>query len=317
MEEALASLQLADEEEEALQEIETTANHTFHLSLVGRCLTESVVHFPSLRNTLADLWHPIMGICISDLGDKRYLFKFFHEVDIQRVIGGAPWFFNNHLLLLHRLQDGENPMSVLLNSSAFWVQVHDLPPGLMSENMAKQMGGFIGQYIEYDTFFSSLGNKNFMRIRVLIDVSFPLKRKKKVLLGPNGTVYARFSDSILASLSQGANLGGKEDLTGNKEGNFGGADFIPNQSHLKLIQMRTLKERNIWHSKGPGDPYGAEDVIRPIVVDMGDENDPIQLSEGKKRQRIVVNSDTFLHPNSDRNNGEIAASSARQSSRLQ
>ncbi|MBA0825241.1 hypothetical protein Goarm_021842 [Gossypium armourianum] len=37
---------------------------------------------------MADLWHPIGGICIIDLGNKRYLFQFFNEVDIQRVISG-------------------------------------------------------------------------------------------------------------------------------------------------------------------------------------------------------------------------------------
>lgn len=61
---------------------------------------DSVVHFPSLRNTMVDLWHPIGGICITDLGDKRYIFQFFHEVDVQRVFSGSPWFFNNHLLIL-------------------------------------------------------------------------------------------------------------------------------------------------------------------------------------------------------------------------
>lgn len=38
--------------------------------LVSRCLMDTVVHFPSLRNTMADLWHPIGGIHIVDLGEK-------------------------------------------------------------------------------------------------------------------------------------------------------------------------------------------------------------------------------------------------------
>ncbi|KAK5794824.1 hypothetical protein PVK06_036074 [Gossypium arboreum] len=92
---------------------------------------------------MADLWHPIGGICISNLRDKRILFQFFHEVDVQRVLTGAPWFFNKHLIILHELKQGENPLVVLLFSSEFWVQVHDLPPGLMTELMAKQFGNFL------------------------------------------------------------------------------------------------------------------------------------------------------------------------------
>lgn len=78
MEDDLAKLTIMDgDEEEAFQEEE------FKFCLVGCYLTDSVVHFPSLRNTFADLWHPIGGVFIKDLGEKRSLFKFFYEVDIK------------------------------------------------------------------------------------------------------------------------------------------------------------------------------------------------------------------------------------------
>ncbi|MBA0701059.1 hypothetical protein Goari_022858 [Gossypium aridum] len=68
MEEELANLSLLDDEEEAFQEEAVAMERTYQFCLVGRCLTDSVVHFPSLRNAMADLWHPIGGICITDLG---------------------------------------------------------------------------------------------------------------------------------------------------------------------------------------------------------------------------------------------------------
>ncbi|PPS00823.1 hypothetical protein GOBAR_AA19826 [Gossypium barbadense] len=70
MEEELANLNLLDDEEEAFQGDITVVERNYQFCLVGRCLTDSVVHFSSLRNTMADLWHPIGGICILDLGDK-------------------------------------------------------------------------------------------------------------------------------------------------------------------------------------------------------------------------------------------------------
>ncbi|MBA0577607.1 hypothetical protein Golob_025036 [Gossypium lobatum] len=192
MEDDLANLALADEEEEAFQEDAVVFDQNLQLILVERCLTDSIVHFPSLRNTMADLWHPIKAICISDLGERRFLFQFFHEVDIRRVLIGTPWFFNNHLLLLHRIQSGENPSLVPLTFSEFWVQAHDLPPGLMSESMAKQFEEFLGQFLEYDTSIRSINSHSFMRIRVQLNVTVPLKRKKKVMVGSNRIFYARF-----------------------------------------------------------------------------------------------------------------------------
>lgn len=35
---------------------------------------DCVVHFLSLKRTLADLWHSLGGVSITDIGEKRYLF---------------------------------------------------------------------------------------------------------------------------------------------------------------------------------------------------------------------------------------------------
>ncbi|MBA0575182.1 hypothetical protein Golob_027393 [Gossypium lobatum] len=190
MEDALENLRLLDEEEEAFQEDEGAAGCD-QLCLVGRCLKVSVVYFPSLRNTMADLWHPIRGICITEIGEKRYLFQFFHRVDIERVVAGIPWFFNNHMLILQKVLVGVNLTVMELNHSEFWIQVHELPPGLMSVSMAKQFGDFCGKFVEYDTSILTLGVQNYIRIRVCLNVVVPLKRKKKVLVGKSMVVYAR------------------------------------------------------------------------------------------------------------------------------
>ncbi|MBA0851197.1 hypothetical protein Goshw_015118 [Gossypium schwendimanii] len=85
MEKNMAELCLDDEEEEVLQfGVEPIPQKSgYDLCLVRYCLTTSVVHFLAMKNTMADLWHPLGGIQISDLGEKRYLFHFFHEVDVE------------------------------------------------------------------------------------------------------------------------------------------------------------------------------------------------------------------------------------------
>lgn len=78
--------------------------------------------------------------------------------------------------------DGMDPMEVPLLNVAFWVQVHSLPMRLFSEAMAKQFGNFIGEFMEYDTKRVVVGFKNFVHIRVLLDIRQPLKRKKKLII---------------------------------------------------------------------------------------------------------------------------------------
>ncbi|KAH1096420.1 hypothetical protein J1N35_013341 [Gossypium stocksii] len=58
--------------------------------------------------------------------------------------------------------------------------------------MARQFGNFLGEFLDYDTAMLTLGFKRIMRIRTRLDVTFPLKRRKKVQIGVDKTIYARF-----------------------------------------------------------------------------------------------------------------------------
>ncbi|GMI85604.1 hypothetical protein like AT3G31430 [Hibiscus trionum] len=176
MEENLASLSIEDVEEEAFKVPSDLleSEDEYALCLVGKFLTSTVIHFLAMRNTLADLWHPLGGISITDLGEKRICFRFYTEVDLNRVLEGCPWFFNGHLLLLRRLDKGEDPLHVPLELASFWVQIHNLPAGLMSEGMAKQFGKFIGQFIKYDSKLLITGRKQYMRIKA----AFPINTVK-------------------------------------------------------------------------------------------------------------------------------------------
>ncbi|MBA0585689.1 hypothetical protein Gorai_016456, partial [Gossypium raimondii] len=57
-----------------------------------------------------EIFHSLEGVMISNLGKKCYLFKFYHERDIDRVVNSALWTFNNHLLIFHRLEDNKDPL---------------------------------------------------------------------------------------------------------------------------------------------------------------------------------------------------------------
>ncbi|MBA0792840.1 hypothetical protein Gohar_017303, partial [Gossypium harknessii] len=73
--------------------------------------------------------------------------------------GGGHWSFNSHLLIMHRLKGGGDPMVVPLFTVDFWVLVHDLPHSFMSEMVAKQLSNFVGHFLEYDMKAISLGYK--------------------------------------------------------------------------------------------------------------------------------------------------------------
>lgn len=73
-------------------------------------------------------------------------------------------------------------MFVPLVFSNWWIQIHDLPLDFYRDSMAVQFGNFIGRFLEYDTKQLAIGNMNYMRIRVQLDVRVPLIRRKKIMI---------------------------------------------------------------------------------------------------------------------------------------
>ncbi|PPS15816.1 hypothetical protein GOBAR_AA04764 [Gossypium barbadense] len=82
--------------------------------VVASFLTTSVIHFQAIKAALTNPWHPHSGVTIFDWGDKRFLFRFYYEIDFDIFFEGSPWTFNGHLLVFHRLHKGDDPFMVSL-----------------------------------------------------------------------------------------------------------------------------------------------------------------------------------------------------------
>ncbi|MBA0859488.1 hypothetical protein Goshw_007374 [Gossypium schwendimanii] len=73
------------------------------LCLVGQVLTDSIVNFPSLKNTLADLWDPLRGVSITENEDKRIVFRFYSEIDLNRVMDDGRLGHGERLCLVQKI----------------------------------------------------------------------------------------------------------------------------------------------------------------------------------------------------------------------
>lgn len=58
------------------------------------------------------------------------------------------------------------------------MQVHDLPLGCMSKGMARELGNFIKDFLNYDATIITKGLKKFMLSRVRIDIRNPIHKRK-------------------------------------------------------------------------------------------------------------------------------------------
>lgn len=114
METELACLYLQEGEDDRVlvQRDISALRETTEFSLVRCFLTASINHYPAMKSTLANIWHSVKVVQIVYLGEKIFMFTFFHKMDLDRVLNRAQWMFNNHLLIFHYLEIREDPIKV-------------------------------------------------------------------------------------------------------------------------------------------------------------------------------------------------------------
>lgn len=150
------------------------------LCLIGRFVTERFIRTHIMKERLAEIWRPARGVSIKEASPGLFVYQFFHKLDMDRVVNGGLWTFDNHLLVLGRMQVGLELQNIPLNHADFWVQVHHLPVGFMTELVGKHLANFIGEFIDYDSTNNSGVWCNYIRLRVHIDIRQPLKKEHKV-----------------------------------------------------------------------------------------------------------------------------------------
>lgn len=79
-----------------------------------------------------------------------------------------------------RLKQGDNPRTIPINTMDIWVQLHDMNPGFMSLRVVKDVGNFIGTFIESDNNNFTGVWREYLRVRVSISLDVPLKRRMKL-----------------------------------------------------------------------------------------------------------------------------------------
>lgn len=122
-----------------------------------------------------------MGISVKELDQGVFLFQFFHKEDLNWVLKGGPWMFDNAMLILEMVDAGEDPLKIPLWHLKIWIQLYDLPMGLMTEVVGQQLGNFFGEFLEYDPKNNTSIWRECMRVRINVDVRKSLRRKKKIV----------------------------------------------------------------------------------------------------------------------------------------
>lgn len=72
-----------------------------------------------MKDHMVDVWRPLHGVTITGIEPALFLFRFYHPIEIQRVLKGDPWSFEKHLLILGGIRKGKNVTHIPLHITTF------------------------------------------------------------------------------------------------------------------------------------------------------------------------------------------------------
>uniref|UniRef100_A0A803P795 Reverse transcriptase domain-containing protein n=1 Tax=Cannabis sativa TaxID=3483 RepID=A0A803P795_CANSA len=245
--------------------------------VVGRFLTKRSLDFMAMQHKMASLWRPGRGMFVKELDENLYLFQFYHQIDVDRVVEGSPWTFDRVPLIFSKLKEGENPWAMVLNKLDFWIQLHGLSTGFMSAKVVKDVGNYIGTFVEAD-------KNNFMGI-------WPMPRRRQHTIG---TKWLR-QGLMVRGDSSGDGLGGsstvRETVPGSSNGgdNQGMYQSAPRSGGLdggiRGVNLGINANNSLVDSLGFPTEYGIKD--NNMREDINDDIDGDLLVLESKRKRVA------------------------------
>ncbi|KAL5745637.1 hypothetical protein ACOSP7_026783 [Xanthoceras sorbifolium] len=143
--------------------------------LVGKILSRRKVNREAFRGTIEQIWGTVDRIEIEMVGNNVFVFHFQSLEDKAMVWSRGPWHFDKNLIVLEK-PVGPGAISQLrFQFSEFWIHIYTIPLACMNYKVARLIAEEVGTIVDFPMDSKDLWGK-FMRIKVRIDITKPLKR---------------------------------------------------------------------------------------------------------------------------------------------
>lgn len=119
--------------------------------------------------------------------------EFEYQEDKDWVVWEGHWNFEKKLVFLKEFDGRQQICHIRITKTLFWIRIHDL--SLMARN--EYIGCLIGETLEkveeVDLDSGEFVWSEYIRVRVMLDISRSLVRKKKINIGTINPVQITFS----------------------------------------------------------------------------------------------------------------------------
>ncbi|KAJ4822960.1 hypothetical protein Tsubulata_000319 [Turnera subulata] len=156
---------------------------------------------------MANVWYIKGDFRIIPKPNNVFLIGFELEEDKKKVLKGSPWLVSN----MHFCLKGWFPDMILSQVSfrqvMFWVQLHDIPTGLLRHDKIARIGSVFAVFHHYEPSLEAmLGWQGFIRARVEIEIEKPLLPGVACLDSTGNEIWVKFQYERLGELCNRSGL---------------------------------------------------------------------------------------------------------------
>jgi hypothetical protein len=105
-----------------------------------------------------------------------FIAEFGTAADKQKALDGPPWVVGRYAVILQDYDKTLKPSDASFIKVPMWVHILDLPFGWMNSKRGSRAAGLVGEMMKIDADIEGKASGPFLRARVMVDVSKPLRR---------------------------------------------------------------------------------------------------------------------------------------------
>lgn len=124
----------------------------------------------AMATTLGKFWCPLRGLGCKEMGDNIFLFTFHQQSGKRKALDDGPWMFGKSLLVVENFDPSKSVKEYEFRKIPIWVQVFDLPLGMMCRDAGLAIGDIIGEALEVDAGPDGKAVGKFLRIKIRMDI---------------------------------------------------------------------------------------------------------------------------------------------------
>ncbi|KAL3520266.1 hypothetical protein ACH5RR_018415 [Cinchona calisaya] len=108
-------------------------------SIMGKVLGHKSVNLAGIRSFVEKIWNCHKPVRIAEIGPSLYQFKFESNRDLNRVLRGRPWIFDNCHFVVNPWKENMEKDEKAFSQTLIWVQVWHLPIYCLTKEVGKKI----------------------------------------------------------------------------------------------------------------------------------------------------------------------------------